>query len=32
MAFWNTVGTLLGAFAGMASLVLSGAALWIALR
>jgi len=30
MAFWNTVGTVLGAFAGVASLVLSCIALWVA--
>ncbi len=30
MALWNTVGTVLGAFAGVASLVLSGIALYIA--
>lgn len=30
MAFWNTVGTVLGAFAGVASLVLSAVALYIA--
>lgn len=30
MAFWNTVGTVFGAFAGVASLVLSAVALVIA--
>lgn len=31
MAFWNTVGTVLGAFVGLASLILSIIALSIAL-
>ena len=32
MAFWNTAGTVLGAFSGIASLVLSAVAIWLALR
>ena len=32
MAFWNTAGTLLGAFSGVAALVLSTVAIWIGLR
>ena len=32
MALWNTVGTVIGAFSGMAALVLSAVALWIGLR
>lgn len=31
MAFWNTLGTVLGAFSGVASLVLSAVAIWLAL-
>lgn len=31
MAWWNTLGTVLGAFVGLASLVLSAAALYVAL-
>ncbi len=30
MAFWNTLGTVIGAFAGVASLVLSAVAIYIA--
>jgi len=32
LAFWNTVGTILGALSGVAALVLSGVALWVGLR
>lgn len=32
LAFWNTVGTVAGALVGVASLVLSGVALWVALH
>ena len=32
MAFWNTLGTILGAFSGVAALVLSAVAIWIGLR
>lgn len=32
MAFYNTVGTVTGALSGVASLVLSAIALWIALH
>lgn len=32
MAWWNTFGTVLGAFSGLGALLLSGIALWIALR
>lgn len=32
MAKWNTIGTLAGALVGLASLLLSAVALWIALK
>jgi hypothetical protein len=32
MAFWNTLGTVLGAFVGLASLILSLVTLWLVLH
>jgi hypothetical protein len=32
MAFWNTLGTVLGAFVGLASLILSLVTLWLVLN
>lgn len=32
MAWWNTLGTVLGAFSGLGALLLSAIALWIALH
>lgn len=32
MARWNTIGTVAGALVGCASLVLSGVAIWLAMR
>lgn len=32
MAFWNTFGTVFGAFVGLASLILSCIAIWLALN
>ena len=32
MAFWNTLGTVLGAFVGLASLILSLVTLWFVLH
>lgn len=32
MAKWNTIGTLAGALVGLASLVLSAVAIWLALK
>jgi hypothetical protein len=29
MAFWNTLGTVVGAFSGVAALVLSAVAIWV---
>jgi hypothetical protein len=29
MALWNTVGTVVGAFSGVAALVLSAVAIWV---